>query len=108
MQANEYPQRVERLVRIKRIDPMSLGKFSGVLLAVVGLIVGVLFALASLVGMAGVGGGRGGLFGLIFGVGAIVFVPIIYGIAGFLGGLIQGYVYNIAAGLMGGIDITVE
>jgi hypothetical protein len=108
VQANEYPQRVERLVRIKRIDPISLGKFSGVLCAVLGLILGALVALSSLVGMAGIGGSRGGLFGLIFGVGAIVFLPIMYGIGGFIGGLIQGFVYNIAAGMMGGIDITVE
>jgi hypothetical protein len=108
MQANEYPQRVERLVRIKRVDPMSLGKFTGVLCAVMGLVFGALFALSSLVGMAGFGGSRGGLIGLIFGVGAIVFLPILYGIFGFIGGLIQGFVYNIAAGMMGGIDITVE
>ena len=108
MQATEYPQRIERLVRIKRIDPLSLGKFSGVLCAVIGLIIGALFALGSLIGMAGIGGGRGGFFGLILGVGAIVFMPVFYGILGFIGGLFQGCVYNIAAGLMGGVDITVE
>lgn len=108
MQPNEYPQRMERQVRIKRIDPVSLGKFTGVLCAVIGLIAGALFALGSLIGMAGLGGGRGGLFGLMFGVGAIIFLPIFYGIFGFIGGLIQGLVYNVAAGMMGGIEIVVE
>ena len=40
-------------------------------------------------------------------VGAIA-LPIFYGICGFVGGVIQALIYNIAAGVIGGIRIETE
>ena len=34
--------------------------------------------------------------GLLFGVGAIIIMPIMYGIMGFIGGAITGFIYKFA------------
>ncbi len=43
-------------------------------------------------------------FGLIFMLG----IPIFYAVIGFIAGLISALVYNIFAGIIGGIEIEVE
>jgi hypothetical protein len=49
-----------------------------------------------------------GLFAALFGVGAIIFMPIIYGIMGFIMGLITAWLYNLVAGWVGGIEMEFE
>jgi hypothetical protein len=41
-------------------------------------------------------------------VGAVIFLPIFYGIIGFVGGLISALLYNLIARLVGGIELEVE
>ena len=55
--------------------------------------------IGSLIGLTGGSGS------IIFGIGSIIIMPIVYGIAGALGGLICGFFYNIVAGMVGGIEI---
>lgn len=95
---------------LKRIGVMSCGKMLGVLYALMGLIFGAIFSLLSLVGaMAGMASGEDqAVFGLFFGVGAIVILPILYGIFGFLGGLLSAFLYNVVAGFAGGIELGLE
>jgi hypothetical protein len=89
------------MTTLKRIDPVSCGMLMGVVLAVVGLFAGGLFFLLSLFGLLQ----EGGAFAMLFGLGAIVVMPILYGVFGFLQGLIGAFIYNLAAGAMGGIKI---
>jgi hypothetical protein len=42
-----------------------------------------------------------------FGLAAVVVVPIIYGAFGFVGGLIGAVIYNVVAGIAGGIEVDV-
>jgi hypothetical protein len=72
---------------------LSLGKVLGAAYALLGLIIGALFALFSVLGSllgVAVGGpdaqGSDALIGLLFGVGSIIFLPLFYGILGFIGG----------------------
>jgi hypothetical protein len=88
---------------IKRIDPMSYAKVQGVLCALLGLIFGIGIAL---IGMMGGSSGGGMLRGL--GLLAIVVVPILYGLFGFLATVIAALLYNMAAGWVGGIKLDVE
>jgi hypothetical protein len=46
--------------------------------------------------------------GLLFGFGAVIFLPIFYGILGFIFGLIGALLYNGIARLIGGIEIELE
>ena len=45
------------------------------------------------------------MFGALFGVGAIILLPIFYGFFGFVGTLIMAALFNVAAGMVGGIEV---
>lgn len=92
---------------IKRIGPVSCAKISGLLYAVVGLVVGAFFSLAALAGsVASDTAGAG--FAAILGVGAIIAFPILYGCLGFVSTLVGAAIYNVAAGAVGGIEMDVQ
>ncbi|HWS72663.1 MAG TPA: hypothetical protein VN605_11140 [Thermoanaerobaculia bacterium] len=92
---------------IKRIAPMSLAKVSAVLYALLGLIFGACISLISMAGSAFAPKEAAG-FGMLFGVGAIIALPIFYGILGFVFSLISAALYNLVAGWVGGIEIDVQ
>lgn len=99
---------------IKRIGVLSAAKIGGVICAALGLIIGVMFFLVySVLGAAiGMGSGHdsGAIAGMMggFGVISVIAFPIMYGIAGFIGGLIQAFIYNLAAGFIGGLRVETE
>jgi hypothetical protein len=93
---------------VKRIGPLSLAKISGVLYALVGLIVGFFFAALSLLGMAANQDAGGAVFGAFFGVGAIVLLPIFYGLLGFVACLVMAALYNLIAGWVGGVEVQLD
>jgi len=88
-------------VEIKRLGVMSCGKVFGALYGGFGLIAGVIVTVFALAGLSGDGGGA------MFGALAIILLPLIYGIAGFIGGIIMAALYNIAAGFAGGIEMEI-
>jgi hypothetical protein len=88
---------------ITRVAPMSVARIAGVLYAFLGLFIGFLFSMVTVMG-----GGPAEQAGLpaIFVSGAAVFVlPIVYGFAGFCMSLIGAAFYNVLAGMLGGIEI---
>jgi hypothetical protein len=96
---------------ITRISPMSCAKVSGLLYAVIGFVVGACISLVMLT----VGSmaqdetmPMGAMFGALFGIGAIVMLPVFYGILGFIGGAIVAAAYNLVAGWAGGIELDVR
>lgn len=82
----------------------------GALYALMGLIFGAIFALMAMAGVAmhGPDGAPAEVPGAIFGVGAIILFPIIYGIGGFIGRLIMGALYNLVAGMVSGIQLNFD
>ncbi len=76
-----------------------------------GLIVGALFAIVSLLGAA-VGAANSQAYdafvGLLFGVGFVIFMLIFYGILGFVFGSIGALLYNGIARVIGGIEVEIE
>lgn len=97
---------------LKRIDPISCAKINGLVSVAFGLIFGLMWStgavmIGTLAGRMG-GDGPGGLFALIFGVGSVVFLPLFYGIFGFIFGLVAAWLYNVFAGWIGGIDVEFE
>lgn len=97
---------------IQRIDPRSLSRMLGIFYAILGVIGGAFFALVALagfpMGVPGMPGTGRGLFSLMFGVGAIVVLPICYGILGWIGGWIVAGLYNWIAGRFGGIVLQTQ
>ena len=94
---------------IRSIGVVSVGKIYGAITAAVGLLLGVVFALASLAG-AGLYGGEDGLgfMGPMLGIGAVIVLPIVYGVMGFIGGVLGAFLYNLFAGIVGGVEIRTE
>jgi len=88
--------------KITRIAPKSLAKMFGALYAIMGFIAGIFFSLAALVMAAS--GEMGGLFGLA----AIILLPLLYGVLGLIFGYITALLYNLIAKRMGGIEFEIE
>ena len=97
------------VVRLKRVGVLSAGMISGVAGAVGGLLAGGVFFLMSLtmIGAAQQGNMNGNPVAAIMGmgVGAIIFLPIFNGVFAFIGGVIYAFIYNILAGMTGGLQM---
>lgn len=100
--------------RIKRIAPLQAGKMMGVLYACMGLIFLPFFMLAGLAGafaqhaqQAQQGqAAAAAITGVMFGMGLLM--PVIYGVMGFIFGVISAALYNLIARWIGGIEVEVE
>jgi len=96
---------------ITRMGVLSLGKLMGLMYAAIGVLFGLLSALFAVVGggaMLATGGGDGAMGGgmmMGMGVAAVIVLPILYGILGFILGLLSALFFNIAAKYAGGLEI---
>lgn len=99
----------EYMKTVKSVGVMSVAKLEAVIMAIAGLIMGVLYAFASAsLGVLGtvVGGSAGFLLG--FGLLSIVVMPVLFAIMGFIAGAIGAFLYNIVAGKVGGIELEFD
>lgn len=87
----------------------------GVLYACMGLVVLPIFMLAAAAGafaqhaqgaQASSTAPAALVAGIMFGMG--LFMPVIYGVMGFIFGVIGAAIYNLVAGWIGGIELEVE
>jgi hypothetical protein len=96
---------------LKRIGIMSAAKIQAIIMAAIGLIAGVLYAIMmSLLGgiMAASGSSSGG--GIMAGLGfaSIIVFPILYGALGFVFGALGAWLYNLVAGWVGGLEVDLS
>jgi hypothetical protein len=92
---------------VRRVGPLSLAKVTGLLYALLGLIIGACISLFSFVGSS-MGPKGSGAMGAMFGVAAIIIFPIFYGILGFIMSLISAALYNLVAGWVGGVELDMN
>ena len=94
--------------RLARIAPVKAGLVLGALYALFGcLAVPFFFLIGAAAGAAAGQHGAAVPFGFIFGFGAL-FIPVIYGGFGFIGGIIAAALYNLVAKWTGGLEITLS
>ena len=95
---------------LKSIGVMSAAKIVAVMYAVLGLIGGLMFgAIFSLIPLGEASSGEvPSWIAPMFGMGAIVIMPIVYGVMGFCIGAIGAVIYNALAGMMGGVELRLE
>jgi hypothetical protein len=93
---------------IRRIGPMSIARLSGMLYAAMGLVFGGIISLIALAGGFGSDPQGPAAFGGLIGVGAVLVLPICYGLLGFVATLIAAWLYNVAAGVVGGIEVDIS
>ena len=96
--------------KVRRIGALSCGLTLGCVYGLLGVLIGLFVAAFSLLGagmaqLAEADGPAGGFAGLMFGMGAIVIFPIFYGVIGFVGGVLSALLYNLVAGVTGGIEV---
>jgi hypothetical protein len=78
------------------------------LYAILGLIFGGIVSLIALAGGFASNTSEGAGMSAIIGVGAVVVFPIFYGLIGFLGMLIGAWLYNVVAGVVGGVEVDLQ
>ncbi|TWT77723.1 hypothetical protein Pla123a_15190 [Posidoniimonas polymericola] len=85
---------------LKSIDPLQAGKVLGALYLLLGLIVAPFLVLGALLSgdPAQAGVGLGMAVGILF----------MYGVGGFLGGLLMAFLYNVVAKMSGGMRFEFE
>ncbi len=97
---------------VKRIGVWSVARMYGALLAAMGLLIGLIIALVSVAGASFMNQAQTSdaptWIAPIFGVGAIVVLPICYGLLGIVVGAVTAVLYNIFAGMVGGVVLETE
>lgn len=97
--------------RLKRIAPLQAGKVLGILYALFGLIIVPFFLLFGLVSAFAQPSESNGAVGAIAGgmmMAMGLLAPVMYGVMGFVFGVISAALYNLIARWVGGIEFEVE
>lgn len=94
---------------VRRIGVWSAARIYGAMTACIGLLFGGIVALASMLGagFAGPEDGPAWLAGLL-GIGAVIVLPIAYGVMGLIGGALGALLYNLFAAMVGGVEVDVS
>jgi hypothetical protein len=101
---------------IRRFSVFSVAKLQGLLAFVIGLLIGVIYGLIFMIFGAAISSmmpqsenqAIGGVGSIVGGLVIMIAIPVFYGILGFIGGAIGALVYNLAAGIVGGIRFELE
>jgi len=84
------------IIRLKKVNVLKTGFVFALLY---GLLAFIIFIIATIFS---------GLFGQGFPWFMIILAPILYGICGFIGGLIMSSVYNLVSKWIGGLEFEIE
>jgi hypothetical protein len=91
---------------VKSVGVLSVAKIMGLLYACMGLLFVPFFLLFGMLGTL-VTPDRNPFAG-VFGVVMAIFMPVLYGIFGFIAGAIGSLLYNLLAKLLGGFQLELE
>ena len=95
------------MTKIRSIGVLSLAKIMGFVYGLLGLIVGGIVSILTLFGINIIKTAQSGPESLVAILGVLL-LPIIYGCAGFIGGIIVAFLFNLAAGWVGGLEIKTQ
>jgi hypothetical protein len=94
--------------RLTNENPVKLGITLAVIYGIMSLIFIIpFFLIMSVVGAAGAKNG-GQALPFVFTGAFMIFLPIIYAVLGFIGGIIAAFIYNLVAKWTGGVEFTTE
>ena len=101
-------------LRINKLGILSIAKMYALIMLVVSLLISIpygffiMFFGAAMMSAGGRGGLAAGGGSIVLGLLFMIGIPIFYGAIGFVFGAIGALIYNIFAGIVGGIEIEVE
>jgi hypothetical protein len=93
--------------KIRRVGPLSVGTTLAAIYAAMGLLLLPFLLIAGVLGALADEAGEAAGAGIVV-VALAIFLPIIYGVFGFISGLIVGALYNLIAGWTGGIEVELS
>ena len=93
-------------MKLKKIAVGSLAKFQGVFMTCVGLVAGTLYSVGGLIYDVAATGSVNTGTALAFL--ALIGMPVLFGVAGYVAGAIGALVYNLIADHFGGIEVELE
>lgn len=99
---------------IKRLGVFSVAKIYSVVMAGLGLVVGIPLGLimiilgGAIMSSAGREATMGGGSFVGIGIFYMIGLPIVYGVIGFIFGAVGALIYNVAAGVLGGVEMELE
>lgn len=105
------------MAKVKKMGVFSFAKLQAVILAIVGLIAGILYSFGGLIidvlvsigWVSSASASTPGLgFGTVLAFGALIGMPIIFATFGFIVGLIEAFLYNLFARWFGGMVLDIE
>jgi transcriptional regulator of nitric oxide reductase len=83
---------------VRSLDPVSSAKVVAGMYAVIGTAIGVAYAIMNVLAVSN----------LLWSIVILVISPVLYGICGLLAGLVSALLYNVIAGMLGGIRIELN
>jgi hypothetical protein len=101
-------------LRIRKLGILSVAKLYAVMALILSLLISIPYGLiimifgVAMLGQGGDAGRIGGAGGIVIGLLVMIGLPIVYSLCAFVGGAIGAVVYNLLAGMVGGIEIEVE
>lgn len=98
---------------IKRVGVLSIAKVAAILYGALGLIIGLVIACVALLGAGFAAAVQRdanvpSFVTALFGVGAVVLFPILYAAIGFVFWALGAWLFNVAAGMAGGVEIETQ
>ena len=96
------------MLKIKKIDAFSLAKIMTIIYALLGFAVGLVVTVLTLLNVDIAAMTNSNLSFPLVGVAAVVILPFLYGILGFLTGILTGFFFNLAAKFVGGLEIETQ
>jgi len=101
------PPVVKRRKRITRISVLKLGITFAALYGILSLIMVPFFLIVTLFD-SGHSADNPHAHPAAFGAVFVLFLPVIYAVLGFIGGVLMAAVYNLVAKITGGVEITLQ
>lgn len=105
------------MIKVKKIGVLSFTKFQAIMMALLGLLAGIIYSFGGLIidGLVSIGwvsstsASTPGLsIGTVLAFGALIVMPIIFLIFGFAAGLVEAFLFNLFSKWIGGIELEFE
>ncbi len=101
--------------KVKKISILSVAKLQGLLGIFIGLSCGILYSVGGLIidimvslNLISSSETPGLSIGTLLAFGALIAMPIIFGVSGYILGLIEGGLFNLISPLIGGVNIDLD
>jgi hypothetical protein len=93
------------MARLKRLGVLFFAKLQGIVMAFVGLIAGILYSFGGAIYELLTGTLNSGTALAFF---ALIGIPLLFGVVGFVAGAIEAVLYNFVVRWFGGIEVDFE